>query len=125
MGQPLDGQGRPHDAANQLMNHLLIGLSLALIGSVALNASCLIQHAGSVAAPTIAFHHPIKTLGALLRSPLWLAGGVLGIAGWAISIAALTQAPLSLVQAFLIGGIALLAPVAVRVLGIFSSTTHA
>ena len=67
--------------------------------------------------PRSHFGHPIRTLGALLRSRLWLAGGVLGIAGWAISIAALTQAPLSLVQAFLIGGIALLAPVAVRVLG--------
>ena len=99
------------------MSHLVIGLSLALVGSVALNASYLIQHAGSVAAPTIAFSRPMRTLGALLRSPLWLAGGVLGITGWAISIAALTQAPLSLVQAFLIGGIALLAPVAVRVLG--------
>lgn len=99
------------------MSHLLVGLLLAFVGSVALNASYLIQHAGSVAAPTIAFSHPVRTLGALLRSRLWLAGGVLGIAGWAISIAALTQAPLSLVQAFLIGGIALLAPVAVRVLG--------
>ena len=99
------------------MNHLVIGLSLALVGSVALNASYLIQHAGSVAAPEIAFRHPMRTFGALLRSPLWLAGGVVGITGWAISIAALTQAPLSLVQAFLIGGIALLAPVAVRVLG--------
>jgi hypothetical protein len=99
------------------MSHLLLGLSLALIGSVALNASYLIQHAGSLAAPTIAFRHPLRTFGALLRSRLWLAGGVLGITGWAISIAALTQAPLSLVQAFLIGGIALLAPIAVRVLG--------
>jgi hypothetical protein len=99
------------------MSHLLLGLSLALIGSVALNASYLIQHAGSLAAPTIAFRHPVRTFGALLRSRLWLAGGVLGITGWAISIAALTQAPLSLVQAFLIGGIALLAPIAVRVLG--------
>ncbi len=99
------------------MSHVFIGLSLALAGSVALNASYLIQHAGSVAAPAIAFRHPLRTLGALLRSRLWLAGGVLGITGWAISIAALTQAPLSLVQAFLIGGIALLAPVAVRVLG--------
>ncbi len=99
------------------MSHLFVGLSLALVGSLALNASYLFQHAGSVAAPTIAFDHPIRTVGALLRSRLWLAGGVLGIAGWAISIAALTQAPLSLVQAFLIGGIALLAPVAIRVMG--------
>lgn len=100
-----------------LMSHLVIGLSLALAGSVALNASYLIQHAGSAAAPKIVFRHPVRTFAALLRSRLWLAGGVLGITGWAISIAALTQAPLSLVQAFLIGGIALLAPVAVRVLG--------
>ena len=99
------------------MSHLVVGLLLALIGSVALNASYLIQHAGSLAAPTIAFQHPVKALSALLRSRLWLAGGVLGIAGWGITIAAPTQAPLSLVQAFLIGGIALLAPVAVRVLG--------
>jgi len=99
------------------MNHLLIGLTLAVLGSVALNVSYLIQHAGSAAAPAIGIRHPMKTLGSLLRSRLWLAGGVLGMTGWAISIAALTQAPLSLVQAFLIGGIALLAPVAVRVLG--------
>jgi hypothetical protein len=99
------------------MSHLVIGLTLALLGSVALNASYLIQHAGSAAAPAIVFRHPVRTFVSLLRSRLWLAGGVLGISGWAISIAALTQAPLSLVQAFLIGGIALLAPVAVRVLG--------
>jgi drug/metabolite transporter (DMT)-like permease len=99
------------------VSHLVIGLTLALVGSVALNASYLIQHAGSAAAPAIVVRHPLRTLAALLRSRLWLAGGVLGITGWAISIAALTQAPLSLVQAFLIGGIAVLAPVAVRVLG--------
>jgi drug/metabolite transporter (DMT)-like permease len=99
------------------MSHLVLGLSLALAGSVALNASYLIQHAGSAQEPTIDFRHPLRTMQSLLRSRLWLGGGVLGVAGWAISIAALTQAPLSLVQAFLIGGIALLAPIAVRVLG--------
>lgn len=61
------------------MSHLLIGLSLALVGSVALNASYLIQHAGSVAAPAIAVRHPMRTLGALLQSRPWLVGGVLGI----------------------------------------------
>jgi hypothetical protein len=99
------------------MSHLLIGLALAVVGSIALNASYLIQHAGSVAAPTIAVRHPVRTFGALTRSRLWLLGGALGLTGWAISIAALTRAPLSLVQAFLIGGVAVLSPVAVRVLG--------
>jgi hypothetical protein len=82
------------------MNHLVIGLSLAMTGSLALNASYLIQHAGSLRAPAIQWRHPLRTLRSLLRSRLWLGGGVLGLTGWAISIAALTQAPLSLVQAF-------------------------
>lgn len=99
------------------MNHLAIGLLLAVTGSVALNASYLIQHAGSLLTPAIDLRRPLRTLRSLLRSRLWLLGGALGLAGWAISIAALTQAPLSFVQAFLIGGIALLAPVSVRVLG--------
>jgi Magnesium transporter NIPA len=117
VGRPLDGHAQSDGGAAQRMSHLLIGLSLAVVGSVALNLSYLIQHAGSVAMPAIGFRHPVQALNSLLRSRLWLAGGVLGMTGWAISIAALTQAPLSLVQAFLIGGIAVLAPVAVRVLG--------
>lgn len=99
------------------MSHLVLGLSLAVTGSLALNASYLIQHAGSLRAPAIDLRHPLRTLRSLLRSRLWLGGGALGLTGWALSIAALTQAPLSLVQAFLIGGIALLAPAAVRILG--------
>jgi hypothetical protein len=50
------------------MSNLLIGLSLALMGAVVLNASYLIQHGGSVAAPTIAFRYLMSTLGALCRS---------------------------------------------------------
>jgi len=99
------------------MSHLLIGLSLALAGSLALNASYLVQHAGSLRVPTIELAHPARSFASLARSRLWLGGGALGMTGWALSVAALTQAPLSLVQAFLIAGIALLAPAAVRILG--------
>ena len=99
------------------MSHLLVGLMMALIGSAALNASYLIQHMASAGALRIDARHPLRTLRSLLSSRLWVAGGAIGLIGWALSIAALTQAPLSLVQAFLIGGIALLAPIAVRVLG--------
>src|SRR5947209_12736 len=98
------------------MSHLLAGVLLAVIGSVVLNASYLIQHVGSIQAVAIDVLHPLRTLHSLMRSRLWLAGGALGLIGWALSIAALTQAPLSLVQAFLIGGIAVLAPFAVRLL---------
>lgn len=99
------------------MNRLLIGLSLALLASVALNVSYLMQHAGAASAPQIDLRRPLRTLWALASSRLWLAGGALGMAGWGLHVTALTKAPLSLVQAFLVGGTALIAPVAVRVLG--------
>jgi uncharacterized membrane protein len=99
------------------MSRLFLGLSLALAGSLALNASYLVQHVASAGAAAIDARHPLKTLRSLLSSRLWLAGGVLGATGWALSVAALTQAPLSLVQAFLVGGIALVAPIAVHALG--------
>jgi hypothetical protein len=99
------------------VSRLFVGLSLALLASVALNISYLMQHVASAHAPGIDIRRPVRTLRALLSSRLWLAGGILGTLGWGLHLGALTKAPLSLVQAFLAGGIALVAPVAVRVLG--------
>jgi uncharacterized membrane protein len=96
---------------------LWVGLSLALLASVALNASYLMQHVGSAHGPGIDIRRPLRTMRSLLASRWWLIGGVVGIAGWSMHVVALTKAPLSLVQAFLVGGIALVAPLAVRVLG--------
>lgn len=99
------------------MSRLSVGLSLALAASMALNGSYLMQHVASSQAPSIDIRRPLRSLGSLLSSRLWFAGGVLGLVGWAISIAALSKAPLSLVQAFLVGGLAVFAPIAVRLLG--------
>jgi hypothetical protein len=99
------------------VSRLVIGLSLALLASVMLNVSYLLEHAGASTAPEIDIRTPLRTMKALLSSRLWLAGGVLGTVGWAMHVAALTRAPLSLVQAFLVGGTALIVPIAVHVLG--------
>ncbi len=53
---------------------------------------------------------------ALLGSRLWFIGAVAGVTGWGMHVAALSHAPLSLVQAFVAGGLVLLAPVATVVL---------
>jgi hypothetical protein len=98
------------------VNRLLIGLALALLASVALNVSYLMQHVAAAAAPRIDIRRPVRAIASLASSRLWLAGGALGLAGWGMHVGALTKAPLSLVQAFLVGGIALVAPLAVRVL---------
>ena len=88
------------------------GLALAVAASVALNTGFLLQHHGASDAPAVNVLRPLATIASLLRRRVWLAGIALGTAGWAMHIAALTRAPLSLVQAFVAGGLALLAPIA-------------
>jgi hypothetical protein len=88
------------------------GVLLAIAAAVALNASYLMQHAGSSAAAAIDPRRPVATLVALLRSPIWAAGGAVGLTGWGLHLGALREAPLSLVQAFVAGGLALSAPMA-------------
>jgi drug/metabolite transporter (DMT)-like permease len=95
---------------------IAIGLGLALVASLALNGSYVIQHVGSAEAPPIDVRRPLATLWSLLRTPAWAAGAVLGTAGWALHVGALSHAPLSLVQAFVAGGLAVMAPLASRVL---------
>ena len=99
------------------MSSLAFGLALAVAASLALNGSYVIQHVGSGSAPPIDPRRPVATFRGLLGSRVWLAGGVLGMAGWGAHVAALAHAPLSLVQAFVAGGLGLMAPVASRALG--------
>lgn len=95
---------------------LLTGVALALLASVALNTGYLVQHLGSQHAPTISIARPIATLRGLLRSRLWLLGSTAGMLGWALHVGALSQAPLSLVQAFSAGGLALAVPLGARLM---------
>ncbi len=90
----------------------MIGPLLALAAAVALNGSYLLQHAGSVDVAAISPLRPVRTFAALLRSPVWTLGAVAGMTGWALHVAALRQAPLSLVQAFVAGGLVLTVPLA-------------
>jgi hypothetical protein len=99
------------------MNTLAVGLGLALLASLALNGSYLVQHAGSRGAADVSPRHPVVTLHGLLGSRVWTAGLALGLTGWALHVGALAQAPLSLIQPFTVGGLALAVPVAARLFG--------
>lgn len=98
------------------MTGLLLGLALALGAAVALNGSYLLQHLGAAAAPAITVLRPISTMRGLLGSRLWAVGAATGVLGWAMHVLALSRAPLSLVQAFVAGGLALTVPLSSRVL---------
>lgn len=95
----------------------MLGLFVAVAASVALNVSYLIQRVGSAGAPAISPLRPVATARGLLGSPVWVGGFALGSAGTAMQVVALVLAPISLVQGFIAGGLALAVPLARRVLG--------
>jgi multidrug transporter EmrE-like cation transporter len=90
---------------------LVAGIALALLASVALNTGFLIQHRGLIKGPDISLRHPLATLRWLFQSRVWVAGLVIASSGWALHVAALSKAPLSVVQAFVAGGLALAVPI--------------
>jgi hypothetical protein len=95
-----------------------IGLILAL-GCAALSGVALLcKHRGACDAPAVEMRSPLRSAGALFRSRWWAIGFLLATAGWGLHVAALSMAPLSLVQAVIAGGLALLAIPARRWFGI-------
>jgi len=88
---------------------LAAGLLLALLSTAALNYGFYAQHTASGRLAALTLRHPLTSLSALFTDRKWLAGFVIGLAGWALYIAALYLAPLSLVQATSAGGVGLLA----------------
>jgi uncharacterized membrane protein len=87
---------------------LWLGLGLALASALALDAGFLLQQHGASAAAVLTLRRPLASARALLSARGWLAGFAVGLCGWALYLAALARAPLSLVQATAAGGVALL-----------------
>ena len=85
------------------------GLVLALGSTAALNWGFFTQHGAAEAMPPLSLRRPLASLRLLAASRRWLAGFLVGLAGWALYVAALKLAPLSLVQAVSAGGLGLLA----------------
>jgi hypothetical protein len=88
---------------------VLGGLGLGLGSAAALNWGFYAQHGAASALPPLTLGRPLHSLGLLFGSVRWVIGFVSGLAGWALYVAALVFAPLSLVQAVSAGGVGLLA----------------
>jgi hypothetical protein len=84
------------------------GLGLALASALALDAGFLIQQGAVAHTSELSLRRPLASVRALVESRRWLAGFGLGLAGWGLYFAALTLAPLSLVQTVAASGIGLL-----------------
>ena len=96
---------------------LNLGILLAFTCAIATQLGFLYKHKGANEAPTVDIRHPFRTA-KQLYSCKWFAIGMAVAAGaWLFHVAALTFAPLSVVQAVLSTGVVILAVMAERIFG--------
>lgn len=94
-----------------------IGLGLALLTAVASLIGFLLKARGATEAPAIEWARPVRSSLALFSSSWYTLGILVAMGGWGLHVAALSLAPISLVQATIAGGLVLLTPLADRVFG--------
>jgi drug/metabolite transporter (DMT)-like permease len=97
---------------------LLIGILLAIACAVASNVAFLYKHRGARQAPPVDMRRPFHTARELYRSRLFAIGMAVAVCAWLFHVAAITIAPLSLVQCVLAGGVVMLAIMAERLFGL-------
>jgi multidrug transporter EmrE-like cation transporter len=94
-----------------------IGLLLALATALTSIVGFLMKHRGAVESPPIEVRRPVSTSLALFRSRWYTLGIVVATTSWGFHVAALSLAPISLVQSAIAGGLVLLTVIADRVFG--------
>jgi hypothetical protein len=96
---------------------LQIGILLALLCAVASNMGNFLKHRGCQTVVAVDIKHPIRSAAALWRSKWFAIGMGVGGFAWALHVAAISMAPLSVVQVVLAGGVVLIAVMADRMFG--------
>ena len=95
-----------------------LGILLALACALVANVGLLCKYRGAMASPTVELRRPLHSAVALFRSRWWTIGFVVAFAAWTLHVAALSLAPLSLVETTISGGLLLLAWLAERWFGV-------
>jgi hypothetical protein len=95
-----------------------LGILLALACALVANVGLLCKYRGAVAAPAVELKHPLRSAISLFRSKWWTIGFAVAFVAWTLHVAALTMAPLSLVETTISGGLLLLAWLAERWFGV-------
>jgi len=93
---------------------VLIGLVFALATALASIVGFLYKHKGAVESPDVEFRRPVITSVRLFRSKWYSLGIVIALTGWGFHVAALSLAPISLVQSVIAGGLVMLTVIADR-----------
>jgi hypothetical protein len=92
-----------------------IGLLFALGTALASVVGFLYKHRGAVESPAVQWRRPVWSTLVLFRSRWYALGIVVATGSWGLHVAALSLAPISLVQSVIAGGLVFLTVVADRV----------
>ncbi len=94
-----------------------IGIGLAVLVALATNLAALLKHRGCQDARAVQIGRPLAALRDLAGSRWFVAGWALAALAWLAHVAALSLAPISLVQGILAGGAVTLAVLSQRLFG--------
>ncbi len=94
-----------------------IGIGLAFAAALLTNLASLLKHRGCHRAAPVRLQEPLRSARGLASSPWFAAGWGLAAVAWLVHVAALSMAPISIVQAVLAGGAVTLAVMAQRMFG--------
>lgn len=97
---------------------LFIGIALALTCALATNVGFLFKHRGACQSPSVDIQHPFRSAKELFSCKAFAGGFAIASGAWAFHVAAMSMAPLSIVQSVLAGGVVLLAVMAERSFGL-------
>jgi drug/metabolite transporter (DMT)-like permease len=94
-----------------------IGIGLAVAAALLTNLASLLKHRGCHRAEPVSLRRPVRSARNLAASPWFAAGWGLAALAWLVHVAALSMAPISIVQAVIAGGAVTLAVMAQRLFG--------
>jgi drug/metabolite transporter (DMT)-like permease len=94
-----------------------IGLMMALVCAFTSMVGFLLKHRGAVESAPVELRRPVRSSLALFRSRWYTLGILVALGSWGFHVAALSLAPISLVQSVIAGGLVLLTFVADRLFG--------
>ena len=94
-----------------------IGIGLAVAAALLTNLASLFKHRGCHRTAPVRLQEPLRSARNLASSPWFAAGWGIAALAWLIHVAALSMAPISIVQAVLAGGAVTLAVMAQRLFG--------
>ena len=96
---------------------LALGILLALACAFVANLGFFYKYRGANAVSSVEVRHPLRSARALFASKWFTIGMIVATASWALHVAALTLAPMSVIQVSLAAGIVFIAVMADRMFG--------